>query len=388
MNDIFNQSGSESSDDAESKALQAQIEHQRLLRAAMRMGLERPSAAAFNSDQTLDAPARAAAFLVALGPQLSGQLLQRFSPAEAQIASSRLASVRSVPRDVLIEVLQRFKDITENKSELPFDADSFVSAALGKFEIPDEVERQFVGIRAGLKGKVPYFSLLCTIEANILKEYLSAEHPQLAATVLAILPSEISAKVLALYHKPARVDLVRRVATLSPIEGTMLEHLNTWISDVVRKHFVESKGVEKATIGGVDPAVELISSFTDQGDREALEALRLTDPDLAAKVEAKMFFFEDFALLDNQTLTTILAEIPPDTLEVVLKNESESLQEKFFSCMTQRAANQRRFGMDQLGSTSLEKIEEKRREMIAIARSMEKRDLIKLTRNSQAQRQG
>lgn len=168
----------------------------------------------------------------------------------------------------------------------------------------------------------------------------------------------------------------------------MLEHLNTWISDVVRKHFVESKGVEKATIGGVDPAVELISSFTDQGDREALEALRLTDPDLAAKVEAKMFFFEDFALLDNQTLTTILAEIPPDTLEVVLKNESESLQEKFFSCMTQRAANQRRFGMDQLGSTKLEKIEEKRREMIAIARSMEKRDLIKLTRNSQAQRQG
>ena len=96
---------------------------------------------------------------------------------------------------------------------------------------------------------------------------------------------------------------------------------------------------------------------------------------------------EDFALLDNQTLTTFLAAVPPETVEIVLKNESESLQEKFFSCMTQRAANQRRFGMDQLGPMSAEKIEEKRREMISLARSMEKRDLIKLTRNTQGQRQ-
>jgi flagellar motor switch protein FliG len=388
MNDIFSQPGSDSSDDADSKALQAQIEHQRLLRAAMRMGLERPSAAAFNSDQTLDAPARAAAFLVALGPQLSGQLLQRFSPAEAQIASSRLASVRSVPRDVLIEVLQRFKDITENKSELPFDADSFVSAALGKFEVPDEVERQFVGIRAGLKGKVPYFSLLCTIEVDILKQYLSVEHPQLAATVLAILPSEISAKVLTLFDKPARVDLVRRVATLSPIEGTMLEHLNTWISDVVRKHFVESKGVEKATIGGVDPVVELLSSLSGAGGVEALEDLRRSDPELAAKVEARMFTFDDFALLDSRALTEVLSRAARDTIAIALKGASESLQQKFFSCMTQRAADQTLFEMESNAAPRVADIQDKQRELVSIARSLEQQKLIYLDKSSLGSGQG
>jgi len=385
MNDVFNPLGT--SESADSEVSQAKVERQRLLRAAMRMGLERPSTTVYSHDETLDAPARAAALLVALGPQLSGQILQRFSPIEAQIASSRLAAVRSVPRDVLIDVLQRFKNITENRSELPFDADSFVSEALGKFEVTNDESEQFVGIRAGLKDKVPFFDVLCTMRADILKQYLSDEHPQLAATVLAILPPDLSAKVLGLFDKTARVDLVRRVATLSPIEGPMIAHLNNWVSDVVRKHLVESKGVEKATIGGVDPVVDLISSFTDKGDREALDELRRSDPDLAAKVEARMFFFEDFALLDNQTLTTFLAAVPPETLEIVLKNESESLQEKFFSCMTQRAANQRRFGMDQLGPMSAEKIEEKRREMISLARSMEKRDLIKLTRNTQGQRQ-
>ena len=74
MNDVFNPLGA--SDSSESEVSQAKVERQRLLRAAMRMGLERPSSTVYSNDETLDAPARAAALLVALGPQLSGQILQ------------------------------------------------------------------------------------------------------------------------------------------------------------------------------------------------------------------------------------------------------------------------------------------------------------------------
>ena len=390
MNDIFNSSGppGASSDASEPEALQAQIERHRLLRAAMRMGLERPISMSFSGDQPLNAPSRVAAFLVALGPQLSGQLLQRFSPTEAQVASSMLASVRSVPRDVLIDVLQRFKDITENKSELPFDADSFVSAALGKLEVSSDPGQRLSGIRKDLQGKVPFFDVLCTIPADILKQYLGDEHPQLAATVLAILPPELSAKILALFDNTARVDLVRRVATLSPIEGTMLAHLDTWISDVVRKHFVESKGVEKATIGGVDPVAELLSSLSNKGGAEALEELRRSDPELAAKVEARMFSFDDFALLDERTLTEILAKVPRDTVATALKGASESVQERFFACMTQRAAAQTRFEMESKASARVDDIEEKQREMVNVARSMEQQKLIDLNKGNLRPRQG
>ncbi len=385
MNDVFNPLGT--SESADSEVSQAKVERQRLLRAAMRMGLERPSTTVYSHDETLDAPARAAALLVALGPQLSGQILQRFSPTEAQIASSRLAAVRSVPRDVLIDVLQRFKNITENRSELPFDADSFVSEALGKFEVTSDDSEQFVGIRAGLKDKVPFFDVLCTMRADILKQYLSDEHPQLAATILAILPPDLSAKVLGLFDKTARVDLVRRVATLSPIEGPMIAHLNNWVSDVVRKHLVESKGVEKATIGGVDPVVDLLSSFGGKGREEALEELRSSDPKLAAEVEARMFTFDDFALLDSRALTEILAKAPRDTIAVALKGASESLQQKFFSCMTQRAADQTRFEMENNAAPRVADIQDKQREMENIARSLEQQKIIDLDKSSLRSRQ-
>jgi flagellar motor switch protein FliG len=385
MNDVFNPLGT--SESADSEVSQAKVERQRLLRAAMRMGLERPSTTVYSHDETFDAPARAAALLVALGPQLSGQILQRFSPTEAQIASSRLAAVRSVPRDVLIDVLQRFKNITENRSELPFDADSFVSEALGKFEVTSDDSEQFVGIRAGLKDKVPFFDVLCTMRADILKQYLSDEHPQLAATILAILPPDLSAKVLGLFDKTARVDLVRRVATLSPIEGPMIAHLNNWVSDVVRKHLVESKGVEKATIGGVDPVVDLLSSFGGKGREEALEELRSSDPKLAAEVEARMFTFDDFALLDSRALTEILAKAPRDTIAVALKGASESLQQKFFSCMTQRAADQTRFEMENNAAPRVADIQDKQREMENIARSLEQQKIIDLDKSSLRSRQ-
>jgi|GEM_PF-724892 flagellar motor switch protein FliG len=386
MNDVFNPLGA--SDSSESEVSQAKVERQRLLRAAMRMGLERPSSTVYSNDETLDAPARAAALLVALGPQLSGQILQRFSPTEAQIASSRLAAVRSVPRDVLIDVLQRFKNITENRSELPFDADSFVSEALGKFEGTSDESEQFVGVRAGFKDKVPFFDVLCTMRADILKQYLSDEHPQLAATVLAILPPDLSAKVLGLFDKTARVDLVRRVATLSPVEGAMIAHLNNWVSDVVRKHLVESKGVEKSTIGGVDPVVDLLSSFGGKGGVEALEDLRRSDPELAAQVEARMFTFDDFALLDSRALTEVLTKASRETIALALKGASESLQQKFFSCMTQRAADQTRFEMDNNAAPRVADIQDKQREMVNIARSLEQQKIIDLDKNSLRSGQG
>ena len=167
----------------------------------------------------------------------------------------------------------------------------------------------------------------------------------------------------------------------------MIAHLNNWVSDVVRKHLVESKGVEKATIGGVDPVVDLLSSFGGKGREEALEELRSSDPKLAAEVEARMFTFDDFALLDSRALTEILAKAPRDTIAVALKGASESLQQKFFSCMTQRAADQTRFEMENNAAPRVADIQDKQREMENIARSLEQQKIIDLDKSSLRSRQ-
>ena len=373
------------SDASQSETSQAQIDHQRLLRAAVRMGLERPALSSFDTGEPLDSKARAAAFLVAIGPELAGNLLRRFSAQEAQTASSLLATVRSLPRDTLIEVLQQFKDYTDNKREVPFDPSGFVSTILGNFQDGVAAGSRYEGIRSDLEGKVPFYDVLCSIAPNILHKYLRDEHPQLGATILAILPTDLSARILQVFDPEPRVELVRRIGNMSPIEGAMLAHINTWVSDVVRKHVVESKGVEKAEIGGVTPVADILSTFGDKMDQEAVEALRARDPELAAKVEAQMFFFDDFAAVDPRYLTLILRDVPRETLLIALKGCSESLQEKLLSCVSTRVAAQIKFEMERMGVSRVSEIEEKQREIVRIARNLEQSRVVVLDRNPSRQ---
>ena len=71
-----------------------------ILGGALRKGLQKPEEIRPNI-QFLDGPSKAAIVLMAIGPDVAGDLIKSFSPEEAQKVSSLLASVRSLDREVL-----------------------------------------------------------------------------------------------------------------------------------------------------------------------------------------------------------------------------------------------------------------------------------------------
>ena len=76
-----------------------------ILGGALRKGLQKPNET--NSGiQSLDGPSRAAIVLMAIGSEEASTLIKSFSPEEAQKVSSLLATVRSLDREVMIEVLE------------------------------------------------------------------------------------------------------------------------------------------------------------------------------------------------------------------------------------------------------------------------------------------
>ena len=58
-----------------------------ILGGALRKGLQSPESVG-QSLQSLDGPSRAAIVLMAIGPDVAGELIKSFSPAEAQKVSS------------------------------------------------------------------------------------------------------------------------------------------------------------------------------------------------------------------------------------------------------------------------------------------------------------
>ena len=85
-----------------------------VLGGALRKGLQSPEVVG-KGIQSLDGPSRAAIVLMAIGPDVAGELIKSFSPTEAQKVSSLLATVRSLDREVMIDVLENFKNITEHR---------------------------------------------------------------------------------------------------------------------------------------------------------------------------------------------------------------------------------------------------------------------------------
>lgn len=363
---------------------QSDVVTQRMVRAALRMGLDSPASAPLGKTGDHSGPARAAAMLVALGPDIAGELLKNFSPHEAQSASSLLASSRTLDRQYLIGVLREFRNATMNMREIPFDPDAFVESLLNKFDKDSPPDGRLETIRADLQGKVPYVELLCSIPSDVLHRFLHVEHPQFAATILAMMPPNVSARVLEHFDAPTRAELVQRLVSLFSIEAGVLGDLNRWVTDTVKKYFGKGVGAEPAGIGGVKPVVDILSAFRGDLDKQTVDALRKRDPSLAAELDSKMFYFENFSEIPVQQIQLLIRQVPRDVLVVALKGSEPSLRDIFLSNMSERQAEVVRFEMENLPPLRVQEIEDKRREVVRIARQLEQENVISLERQRAA----
>ena len=140
-----------------------------VLGGALRKGLQSPESVG-QGLQSLDGPSRAAIVLMASGPDVAGELIKSFSPSEAQKVSSLLATVRSLDREVMIEVLDSFKNVTEHRKQVPFDPKAFVAALVEKFS--GEAADMGLSPANQLAQSVPALDLLTSMSPEQLQLHL------------------------------------------------------------------------------------------------------------------------------------------------------------------------------------------------------------------------
>jgi flagellar motor switch protein FliG len=338
-----------------------------ILGGALRKGLQKPNET--NSGiQSLDGPSRAAIVLMAIGSEEASTLIKSFSPEEAQKVSSLLATVRSLDREVMIEVLENFKNTTEHSKQVAFDPKSFVSELVKKFSgevpqlwpMPSETNP--------LAQNVPALDLISNTTPEQLHFHLKQEHPQVVATLLSLIPSELSAAVLEKFDEQTRGELVLRVALLDQVDPSALVELNDMLERTI--------GAENASfgeLGGALPAAEILSLFSGGDDQKTLASIREHSPQLAEQIAAKMFKFDDFLQISPQSLSNVLSatEMTNDILLVALKGASPNVRDYFFENMSKGKRENLRFEMDNLPPVRVQEVESKQREIVQIARRLE-----------------
>jgi len=232
--------------------------------------------------------------------------------------------------------------------------------ALGQEKATSIIDR--INIGRSSKG----LEALKWMDAREVSELVRHEHPQIVAIVLAYLDADQSAEVLGQLPPNVRADVVARIATLDGVQPSALTELD----DIMEKQFAGKAGGKTSALGGAKAAAEIINFLEPSQESVLMEQIEKSDEALAARIRDLVFVFDNLIDVDDRGMQELLRQVPAEKLLLAMKGAEESLKEKIYKNMSQRAAEMLRDDLEAKGPVRLAEVEAAQKEILTIARKL------------------
>jgi len=344
-----------------SEETEQQVERPKSLAEQIKEGAKSAGKAPMSYDD-LDGASKAAVVLLSVGAELAADVLRQVTPIEVQRISSKMAIVRALNRDMLLQVLRDFKEATISNAQVAFDTDSFMQNMLQK-ALGSEGASDLLG---KLEAAIDMSGLdaLKRLDPDVAYEILKNEHPQVLATIITFYEPPQASALLKLFPAEIRNEVVLRVALLEKVQPAALKELNETMMNV------GAQDSKRSSVGGVIPTAEILNLLSGGMDQEALGVIREYDVPLADAILEKMFTFEDLIELEDKSIQTLMLETTQDVLVVALKGASPKLREKIFKNMAKRAADTVREDLAARGPTKVADVEDAQKQILNVGRML------------------
>ncbi len=306
----------------------------------------------------------AAILLMLLGDEEAAEVLSRLDPHEVQHLGSAMFNVADVSESQVESVFDLFMAKAKTRTTIGFGAAPRIRAVMEHALGSDRAETVLARITPPTRSHA--LDALRWMDARTIAAAIEHEHPQIAALVLAHLEAPIAADVLQLLPEDKQPDIVYRVATLESVSAEALEELE----HVLVREVSRSSSTPATARGGAGEAAKIMNNTRPGTDQRIIRTLAKVDKKLAQIIEDEMFVFDDLLEIDDKNLGTLLRSIDNDILVVALKGADERIREKFFGCMSSRAADSIRDDMGSRGPMRLAEVMEAQKEVLAIARRL------------------
>jgi len=306
----------------------------------------------------------AAILLMSLGEEEAAEVFKHLEPKEVQRLGETIARMKSIPREKVEGVLDKFSAIAAEQSILVADTDEYVKSVLKKALGEDKANLLIDRILQG--SDISGIESLKWMDPGSVAELLRNEHPQIVAAILVHLDHDQASSVLKSFTERQRNEVLIRVATLDGIQPSALKDLN----EVMSKVLAGGDKLRKASLGGVKTAAEIINLLGGSAETAVLDYIREADNELAQKIMDNMFTFDDLDKLDDKGFQALLKEVQSESLVVALKGASAELREKVFKNMSTRAAETLREDLESRGPVRLSEVEAEQKEMLKVVRRL------------------
>ena len=252
-----------------------------------------------------------------LGPKKAAPILKEMSDEDAIELTTEIANLPALDNETVVEVLGEFvgkigePDVI-NQGGLAL-AREFLQERLGQArasEVLDEMEaKQAMGPLASLASTDPRQVVSVLVE----------QQPQTVAVLLAYMRPEDAARIITELPHDFRTKVARRIGQLEWVDPAAVRHATTVIESKLRT--LNNTGSVASSANGAATIAEILNFSGRSTEKQIMGELESQDSELAAKIKANLFTFDDAMALEDKALQQILRRVTPATIATALKGD-------------------------------------------------------------------
>lgn len=303
---------------------------------------------------------KAAILLNILGEEMAGEIIRNLDKKDLKKITLGINRLKDINRETIEEVKKEVKNLIESGIKLSLDEETIKSLLVKNFG-RDEVSRIFGEVEEEIKVES-----LESVDTTTLLNFIISEHPQTIASILCALEPKKSAEIFSSLPDGIKFDVAMRLVSIKKVSEKALNE----VLDIFKIQF-SNRAIREKKINGIRALADILN-FSDKTTEEfILSMIEEKDTSLSDKIKNLMFVFDDLIKLDDRGIQTLLKEINNEDLIVALKSASESLKEKIFKNMSQRAVQIIKEEMEAKGPVKISDVERAQQNILKVVRRLE-----------------
>ncbi len=303
---------------------------------------------------------KAAIFLISTGEEAPSEIMKNLEIHQVGMITTCMSRLKTLKKQDVDEIIKEVEGKI-NSGDVQVTGGDYVRKILRKGLGEDSASKILE-----LAAKETSLDSLKWVDPKTLSNFLLTEHPQTVALVLSLLETVQAAEVLAHLPEHMKEDVVKRIAITENIPESAISELE----EVLRGQLDMKKGKGRK-VGGIKAVAEILNHSDRSTEQSILEKMEKENQKLADSIRQLMFVFDDLIQVEDKGIQMVLKEVRTEDLSLALKTATNSLKEKIFKNMSQRAAQILKEEMELKGPAKVSEVEKAQQTIVKIARKLE-----------------
>ena len=324
--------------------------------------------------EKLSGARKAAILLLSLGEEAASEVLKNLTEVEIREVTRQMRTFEDISQAQVQRVANEYYMLAERGRFLPGSPETktaFLRRILGRAMGEEEAERIIEGV---LENKnVGELERLQWHDPATIAEFVSGEHPQVMAVILANLGDpDLTRMVLEALPDHLRPEVLARLLRIREVSEEWIEEIESSLEEEINQtEKAHGENEDSGSSAGASDRVAGVLNATSSGMQQTiLDHIEKQDPALAAKIRNQMFPFEEFIKVDHFSIQKVLERCTNQDLVYALRTADDGLRRHFFRNLSPENAKSLAEAIEGFGPIRISEIEAAQNRLSNIAREL------------------